>query len=270
MRIARIAVAIGAVVFAAFPFVWMLSSAFKPEPELLALHPALLPAHPTLEHFRTALGAAGLGRAFINSIAVALLTTVATLAVAAPAAYAFARYEFRGRGLFAGTMLGVQFFPLIALLLPLFLILRSLHLLNTYAGLTLAYLAFTVPLVIWLLHGFFQGVPRSIEDAARIDGLSEAATFWRIAVPLAAPGIAAAAIYAFISAWDEFMLALVIMQSPDMQTLPVALAGFISEFSVDWGGVMAAATLFSVPAIIIFLAIEKHLTGGVAGGAVKG
>lgn len=270
MRLARIGIAILAGLFAAFPFVWMLGSAFKPEPELLAHHPALLPVHPTLEHFVTALGAAGLGRAFLNSIAVALLTTVATLAIGAPAAYALARYDFRGRSLFAGTILGVQFFPLIALLLPLFLVLRALHLLNSYAGLTLAYLAFTVPLVIWLLHGFFQGVPRSVEDAARIDGLSEAATFWKIAVPLAVPGIVAAGIYAFISAWDEFMLALVIMQSPDMQTLPVALAGFISEFSVDWGGVMAAATLFSVPAIVIFLAVEKRLTSGVVGGAVKG
>lgn len=270
MKGARIVAAALALAFAVFPYVWMLSSAFKPDNELLARHPALLPAHPTLEHFATALGAAGLARAFGNSLAVALLTTLATLIVAAPAAYALARYEFRGRSFYAGLLLAVQFFPLIALVIPLFLLLRAGHLLNSYAGLTLAYLTFTVPLTVWLLQGFFRGVPRSIEDAARIDGLSEAATFFKIALPLAAPGIAAAALYAFISAWDEFMLALVIMQSPDMRTLPVALAGFISDFSVDWGGVMAAATLFSLPAIAIFLFVEKRLTGGVVGGAVKG
>jgi ABC-type glycerol-3-phosphate transport system permease component len=163
----------------------------------------------------------------------------------------------------------VQMFPLIALIIPLFVVMRTLNLLDTYAGLILAYLSFTIPLAVWMLRGFFRSIPPDLEDAAMVDGATRMGAMVRIVLPLAGPGIAAASIYSFISAWNEFLFALTFITEEQMRTLPVMLQSFVGRTQSDWGAIMAASVLFTLPVIAFFLFVHRRLTQGMVQGGLK-
>lgn len=261
---------VAVVVFSAFPFFWMASTAFKPDSEIFTETPHWLPSAPTLEQFRIALARGGIGRFFLNSAMVAVATTVLSVIVAALAAVAVSRFRFRGRTQLLVMILVVQMVPLEALVIPLFIIMREADLLNTLASLVIAYITFALPFAVWMLKGFVDAVPVELEEAAMVDGASRLGAYWRILFPLVAPGLVATSIFSFIEAWNEFLLALTFLQDQQKFTLPIALNSFIGEYSTAWGPVMAASLVFTVPVLVFFLVVQRRLATGLAQGAVKG
>lgn len=259
--------AIGA--FSLFPFLWMLVTSVKRDGEIFTSSPILIPDSPTLGRYFEVFSDGNFVRALLNSTVIAVSTTVLGVAVAALAGYALARFRLPLRRYILVLMLSVQMFPLIALIIPLFIVMRTLNLLDSYAGLVLAYLSFTIPLAVWMLRGFFRSIPPDLEDAAMVDGATRMGAFVRVVVPLAGPGIAAASIYAFIAAWNEFLFALTFISEEQKRTLPVVLQSFIGRAQTDWGAIMAASVLFTLPVIIFFLLVHRRLTEGMVQGGVK-
>ncbi len=257
------------VVFA-FPVYWMVSTAFKPEIDILRYDPKFLPSPVTLEHFTTALTKPGFPTYLRNSLLVTLSAVGLALAVALLAAFALARLRFRGRKGFLVMVLLVQMAPFEALLIPFFLTMRDLNLLNRLPALTITYFVFTLPFTIWMLRGFVAAVPAELEEAALLDGCSRPQAFLRVVFPLLAPGLVATSIYGFITAWNEFLFALVLMRDQAHQTLPLWLASFRTAFGNDWGGTMAASTLFTLPVLAFFLIVQRRMVAGLTAGAVKG
>lgn len=258
------------VVFSAFPFFWMASTAFKPDTEIFTATPEWIPAAPTLEQFKIALSRGGMAHYFLNSAIVAIATTVLSVLVAVLAAIAVSRFRFRGRTQLLVMILVVQMVPLEALVIPLFIIMRQAHLLNTLISLVIAYITFALPFAIWMLKGFVDAIPVELEEAAMVDGASRLGAYWRILFPLVAPGLVATGIFSFIEGWNEFLLALTFLQDQDKYTLPIALNSFIGQYSTAWGPVMAASLVFTVPVLIFFLFVQRRLATGLAQGAVKG
>jgi ABC-type glycerol-3-phosphate transport system permease component len=201
---------------------------------------------------------------------VAGCTTVLCLVLGAMCAYAIARLRFRGKGLVLSFVLAVSMFPQIAMLSPLYLLLRALGLINTYPGLVLPYLTFTMPLTIWLLVGFFRQLPGDLEDAARMDGAGPVRTLWEVVLPLAAPGLAATAILTFLYSWNEFLFALSFTLGPERYTVPVAIALFRGQYQVPWGQVLAASVVATVPVALIVIVAQRRIVSGLTSGAVKG
>jgi ABC-type glycerol-3-phosphate transport system permease component len=260
-----------ALLFAAWalPLYWMLAASLTPEAALFET-PSLLPASPVADHYRALFTERQFWRPVLNSLVVAGLTTVLAIAVAVPCAYAMARLRFRGRAALMAGVLAISMFPQISIVPPLFLLLRSVGLIDTVPGLVLPYLTFATPLAVWLMTGFFRDLPVDLEDAARMDG----ATRWRaavlVAVPIAAPAVATTAILTFLYAWNEFLFALSFTVSPDRHTVPVAIALFRGRYQVPWGQILAAAVTASVPVAIVVLAFQKRIVKGLTAGAVKG
>ncbi len=263
------ALAVAATV-ALFPVFWMMSSSFKPGPELFARDMTLLPIDWTLENYRNVWNNTNFPSYFWNSFVVASLSTVFSVVISMYAAYALARIRFAGRNAFGLLMLVTQMFPHILLVLPLFLIIQRIGLLNTHAALILAYTAFSLPFTIWLLRGFFEAIPEELEEAAMIDGASQLATFHRIILPLAGPGLAAVAMFGFIRGWNEFLFALVFLQTRSLFTLPLGLASFQEEFTTRWDLMMAGAGIITLPVLSLFLLMQRFIVQGLLGGAVKG
>ena len=258
-------------IFLAIPLLWMLSTSFKGPRELVALHPSLVPHAPTLANYHEALHEHDLIHAGWNSLEVSILTALLTTAVALPAAYVLART--RGWVSKAGLawILISQIFPTILIIIPLFLVLRSLHLTNTHLGLILVYLVWGLPFILWMLQSYIRGIPHDLEEAAAIDGATRMQTVVRVVAPLLAPGVVVTTLFAFISAWNEFFFALVLLQSPDLVTLPVKLAQFVGiEGVVRLGPLAAASLLATVPSLLFFAVMQRWLTGGLLSGAVKG
>ncbi len=224
----------------------------------------------TLEHFATILSMAAFGTWVGNSLIVSAGTTVAGLLLAIPAGYAFSRYRFQGRRASLFLFVLVQMFPGIIILLPYFMIMKSLGLLNTSIGLIIAYSVTALPLCVWMLKGFFDAIPREIEEAAVIEGCSQLQIFRHILLPLSLPAIAVTAVFSFLTAWNEFLLALVFNTSNDQYTLPVGLASMIPATGQQWGDFAAASLLVSIPVVILFIAFQKSLVRGLSRGAVKG
>ncbi len=260
--------AVGA--FSLFPFAWMALTSVKKNSEIFTSEPVFVPSAPTLDRYVQIFADSGIARPLLNSVIVACTTTVLGIAVAALAGYALARFRMPLQRYLLVLVLSVQMFPLIALIIPLFVVMRTLDLLDTYTGLILAYLTFTVPLAVWMLRGFFRSIPSDLEDAAMVDGCTRMGALMRVVLPLAGPGIAAASIYAFISAWNEFLFALTFMSDERMYTLPVMLQSFVGREHSDWGAIMAASVLFTLPVIVFFLLVHKRLTQGMVQGGVKG
>jgi multiple sugar transport system permease protein len=260
--------------FAVIPMMWMLSTSLKGQFAALSQPPEWIPSHPTLEQYQTLLSPTGtVGpvflRYFFNSLLVSTTTTLLCVLVAVPAAYAFSRFQFPGRDLMFFAVLVRNMFPVVVFLIPLFILMRALHLVNTYGSLILTYMTFGLPLSIWLLKGFYDNIPEELERAARIDGASRFKAFWLIIVPLSSPGIIATAIYSFIAAWNEYVYALTFLNSESLLTLPVGLQHFFTEFATNWPGLMAAAFIMSVPVVVMFMVLQKQFVRALTEGAVK-
>lgn len=261
------AVAVG--LFAAFPIIWMALTSIKPDDQILTATPVFWPSDPTLGRYLEVLQR-GFTTYLTNSVIVAVGTTLLGVTLSAAAGYALARFDLPLRRYLLVVVLSVQMFPLVVLIIPLFIVMRNLGLLDSYLGLIIAYLAFTTPLAVWILRGFFVGIPPGLEEAAMVDGATRMGAILRVVLPLAGPGLAATGIFVFIAAWNEFMLALTFLSDDAMWTLPVALQGFIGRAQTDHGAIMAASVLFTAPVVVFFLLVHRRLTEGLVAGALKG
>ena len=258
------------VVFLIFPLVWMVSISFKSTAEIYSGVVSLLPSTVTLEHYRTALTEGMLVRSIGNSLMVGLVSTFVTVTIAVPSAYALVRYQTVLNKVVIGWILTTQIFPVILVMVPLYLILRNLALSDTLMGLGLVYVAWNLPFVLWLLFGYIKSVPLALEEAALIDGASRMQFVYRVLLPVLLPAIGAAAIFAFISTWNEFFFALVLMKTPSLGTLPVELARYTGmEGQARTGPLAAASFIATIPSLILFGIMRKWFSGGLLAGSVK-
>jgi ABC-type glycerol-3-phosphate transport system permease component len=255
--------------FAIAPLAWAMSSAFKSDTEILTgLN--FFPENPTLTNFEFVLRSTDFTSWLRNSLLVAFGTTSLALLVGTVAGYAMSRWHFQGRSLYGNTLLVVQMFPGIMLAIPLYLLLSDYGLIDTLWALLLTYLTFALAFSVWMLKGYFDAIPREIEEAALIDGANRLQIIWRIVLPLAGPGIATVAVFTFLLAWNEFFFAYVFLASEDKYTLSIGMYSFIQEFTTQWGNIMAAGTLTSLPVLVFFFALQRALTRGLITGAMKG
>ncbi|MGW5424602.1 carbohydrate ABC transporter permease [Streptomyces sp. NPDC003943] len=269
-RAGQYAALLAYLVFLALPFLWLVSTAFKPATELGALHPTWIPRDPTLDNFRQAFAEQPLLRAAGNSLLAAVAAALIAVAVATPIAYVLARHRSRLGTAATGWVVVSQAFPFVLLIIPLFLVLKRLHLVNSLAGLVLVYVVWSLPFALWMLTGYVRAVPRELEEAAAVDGAGRLRTLVSVTAPLLAPGLVATALFAFVTAWNEFFFALVLLKSPERQTLPVVLTHFLgAEGVADLGPLAAAAFLATLPSLLVFALIQRRITGGMLTGAVK-
>lgn len=255
--------------FALAPLLWAISSAFKSDSEIMT-GVSLIPTEPTLDHFRTVLAESNFGRWFLNSLLVALGVTVLSIVVGSLAGYAMSRWRFPGKGLYGNSLLAVQMFPGVMLAIPMYLLLTRFGLIDTLWGLLVTYLTFALAFSVWMLKGYFDGIPREIEEAALVDGLTRLGALWHVILPLAGPGIATVAVNAFLLSWNEFFFAYVFLATNDRFTLSLGLYSFIQQFTTQWGNIMAAGVLSTIPVLIFFFMLQKSLTRGLIAGATKG
>ncbi|MFF5367017.1 carbohydrate ABC transporter permease [Streptomyces sp. NPDC013187] len=269
-RIGQYTALLAYLVFLAFPFLWLLSTAFKPPRELGSLHPTWIPKDPTLDNFRQAFDEQPLLQAALNSLIAALGAAVIAVLIATPMAYVVARRRTRLAKAVTGWVLVSQAFPFVLLIIPLFLVLKHLRLINSVPGLVLVYVVWALPFALWMLAGYVRAVPPELEEAAAVDGAGRVRTLVSVTAPLLAPGIVATGLFAFITAWNEFFFALVLLKTPEKQTLPVVLTHFIgAEGVADLGPLAAAAFLATLPSLVVFAFIQRRITGGMLTGAVK-
>ncbi|MHA7134277.1 carbohydrate ABC transporter permease [Oerskovia turbata] len=259
------------IVFLGFPLLWLISASLKSSGELNSLSVSLIPQDLELGNYSAALERQGLVRSAANSAIVALASTALVLLIALPGAYVLARLKGMVRNMGVGWILVSQVFPVILIILPLFLILRTIGLTDSLVGLTLVHTTYTLPFALWMLQGYVSSIPLELEEAGSMDGASRLAVLRMIVFPLLMPGVVATAMFSFVSSWNEFFFALVLLQSPENYTLPITLKMFIGgEGKVALGPLAAGAVLAAIPSIIFFSIMQKRLTGGLLSGAVKG
>ncbi|MGX5211830.1 carbohydrate ABC transporter permease [Streptomyces violaceus] len=269
-RVGQYTALLAYLVFLAFPFLWLVSTAFKPPRELGSLHPTWIPKDPTLANFRQAFDEQPLLHAALNSLLAALGAAVIAVLIATPMAYVVARRRTRLAKAVTGWVVVSQAFPFVLLIIPLFLVLKNLRMINSVPGLVLVYVVWALPFALWMLAGYVRAVPPELEEAAAVDGAGRVRTLVSVTAPLLAPGIVATALFAFITAWNEFFFALVLLKTPEKQTLPVVLTHFIgAEGVADLGPLAAAAFLATLPSLVVFALIQRRITGGMLTGAVK-
>jgi ABC-type glycerol-3-phosphate transport system permease component len=252
-----------------FPFFWMLSVSLKPATEPFAIPARLWPDHPTLENYILAFRPE-FRRYFLNSIIVSGATVLITVPLALLAAYSLTRYQFRALSIFLAAVILAQFFPAGAMIIPIYKMVKAADLLDTYASLIIAYITVTLPVAIWMLRGFLARVPRTIEEAAAIDGARPLRAFFDIIVPLARPGIVATTVFVLIVTWQEFLFALSFTSTKEMRTLPVGMNDYIGQYGIRYGELMASSVMVSLPVIAIFFFLQRHFVDGLTAGAVKG
>ena len=258
------------VVVCLFPFAWMALSSIKQLNELYTIPPHWLPNAPTLANYATVLFNSNIPRYFLNSVVISVGATGLALVLAIFASYGLARFEFRGKPVLQSFVLVGQLLPTAAIIVPLFITLRWLGLVNTYWGLILVYMIITLPLSVWMLTSYLKGIPVELEEAAVIDGASRLGVLFRITLPLSTPGLMAVVVYAFVTCWNEFIFALCFATDSSVKTLPIGLAEFSTEFNTDWGGVMAASMVMTLPVALLFLVFQRLFVGGLTAGATKG
>jgi N,N'-diacetylchitobiose transport system permease protein len=266
----------------AFPVFWMISTAFKPDTEINSFTPTWFSSSPTLEHFRDAIDPVqhpGFWDAVKNSLIIVGVTVLLSIVLAFLAAVALAKYQFTGRKLFVVLMIGILMLPAVGLVIPLSVVLTTYGLTDqedpyprgAITGVILVFLTFLLPFAVWTLRGFILGVPRELEEAAMVDGSSRPGAFLRILLPLVAPGLVATSIFVFITAWNEFIFANVILSSQSNHTLTIWLSQFLgTSRNTDWGALMAASTLTAIPVVVFFLLVQRKIAFGLTAGSVKG
>ncbi|MBM4378065.1 MAG: sugar ABC transporter permease [Deltaproteobacteria bacterium] len=258
-----------------YPVLWVVKLSLSPT-EALSLSVNPFPETVTLDHFRTVLLASDsagrwlFGRQLLASVAVSGATTLVGLSLAVTAAYALSRYRFPGKEGGMQVLLLTQMFPATLMTVPLYSLLEKLHLLGSLGGLVLVYSTASLPFCVWMLKGYFDTVPRELEEAAVMDGASPGQVFWKVVLPLARPALAVTALFSFMTAWNEFILAATLLDDQASFTLPVALQRFVGEYKTEWGKFAAGALIVSAPVMGLFYALQKHLVGGLTAGGVKG
>ena len=265
---AVVGLALGAC-FAGLPILWMISSSFKNNSEIFAWPPKLITENFSLDAYATVLTDPVKLRFFFNSYFVAISVTILTLVTAILAAYAFSRFEFRGKALANVVIIGVQAVPPITLIIPYFGLIVALRLYNSYQGLILTYMVFTLPYAIVMMTGYFNTLPRELDEAARVDGTSSLGALWRILVPISMPGIVSVAVYTFMIAWNEYLFALTLTRTDNMRTVPIGIQLLMGQHSYEWSEMMAMSVLGSIPVLVLFVFFQKFFIGGMTAGAVK-
>jgi multiple sugar transport system permease protein len=251
-----------------FPFIWVILTSIRTDADMFSRTFALATKTVTFDKYRELFGSDFI-RYIANSVLVSTIATFVAVLTALLAAYAFSRHVFRGRTLLLGTFAFSQLFPFVVILTPLYILFFRLHLVNTFTGLVVAYVAITLPYCVYMLLGYLESVPASLDEAARIDGCSTLRIIFRVVLPVAWPGIVATTVYAFIQAWNEYLFALTLMTESDKKTIPVGLANFFGEQTMNWGAVMTASVIATVPTMVFFLIMQRQLVSGLAAGAVK-
>lgn len=251
------------------PFWWVVSGSFKIPQEIIARIPTMFPQSFTLEHYQKLLSSSDYGTYLVNSLVVSSVSAFITLLLAIPAGYAFFRLKFKGRETYYRIILLAYAFPSIVVLIPLFGMFAKAGLVDTRTALVIVNVAFALPFAIWMLRSFFASIPKEIEEAARLDGGPPLTVLWRIMIPLTAPGIAAVAIFAFVTSWTEYVFASVMILSDARRTIPVGFSGIIGQYQVDWGLLLAGASLAILPVVIVFAFIGRWFVTGLTEGAVK-
>ena len=255
---------------AVLPLLWMLSTSLKPPREVLATPPTLIPAAPTLENYARLLGQTAFVRYFVNSVSVAGLTVLLTMAVGAVGAYSLTRFRFPGREGIARLILCTYMFAPIMIVVPIYILARRLGIVDTHTALVLSYSSFCLPFSLWLLRAFFQSIPIELEEAAQVDGAGRPRALAYIVAPLALPGLIATSIFTFTLAWNDYIFTRILIVSDELKTLPVGVQDLFSAAVVDWGLVMAAGMLITIPALAFFMAVQRHLVAGWGTGGLKG
>ena len=253
-----------------FPVYWMVNTAFKPGNDILTLTPQFFPRNPTLINFSDAIHRPYFWSDVKNSLIITGVVVALSLVLAFLAALALAKFRFYGRKGFIVIIFGVQMVPLNALIIPLYIALSRVHQVDKLTGVIVTYLTFVLPFCVWTLRGFIIGVPRELEEAAMVDGSTRFGAFLRILLPLVAPGLVATSIFAFIQAWNEYIMAYVLLSSPEKQTLTIWLANFTTQRGTDWGSLMAGATLTALPVVLFFVLVHRRIAFGLTAGAVRG
>ena len=265
--------ALGILVFVlmVFPVYWMVTTAFKPDDEINGRTPTWLPLHPTLVHFKDAMARPYFWDDVKNSLIIVAVTVVASMVLAFLAAVALAKYRFTGRKLFIVLMIGILMLPQAGLIIPLYIVLAGRHQVNTLTGVILTYMTFALPFSVWTLRGFIINIPRELEEAAMVDGNSRLGAFVKILLPLAAPGLVATSVFAFITSWNEYIFARTLLNDQSHQTITLWLSYFLGTGrATDWGALMAASTLIAVPVVVFFLLVQRRIAFGLTSGAVRG
>jgi len=261
-------------VYTLFPFYWVVRSSFTPEVNLFQTPVKYIPAHPTLKNYREVLSSSFFTDALLNSAIVAGSVTLLSLAIGASAAFALGRFKFHGRSFVMYLMLSMTIFPQIAILGALYTTISKFHLYDKLGALIFSYLIFTLPFTVWVLTSFMRALPGDLEEAAYVDGATPIQVFYKVLLPLIAPGLVTTGLLAFISAWNEYLYALSFIQSPDKYTVPLAITSFVSKtgsaFAVPWGQIMAATVIVTLPLILAVLILQKRIIAGLTAGAVKG
>lgn len=253
-----------------FPLIYMISTAIKGPIYVFEMPPRLIPEHPTLQNFVSAWTSNQFGTYFLNSIFVTTVSVIGILLLASMMAYAFARYNFRGKKFLYALIIFFMTLPAMSLIVPQFILARKLALVDSLAGLMVMDMAQNIPFATFLLRGFLEEIPKEIEEAARIDGASPWAIYWRIALPLCKPALATSAIFAFLGSWDEYVWASTVINTPARRTLPVGIATFQGVHTTNWGLVFAASLIAIIPVLIMFISLQKYFVKGMVAGAVKG
>lgn len=263
-----VALVVGAI-FSGFPVVWMLSSSFKANPEIFEYPPRLITPGFSFDAYTAIFTDPVKLRFFANSYIVALSVTVLTLIVAVLAAYAFSRYEFRGKRPINMVIVSIQAVPPITLLIPYFGLVVGLKLYNTYQGLILTYMVFTLPYAIIMMTGYFNTLPKELDEAVKVDGAGPMTALWRILVPISVPGLVSVGVYTFMIAWNEFLFALTLTRTEDMRTVPIGISLLMGQHSYEWNEMMAMSILGCIPVLILFMFFQRYFIGGMTAGAVK-